>query len=251
MYLFWFLFFWILILFTDMIRRYAFLAWTVILVIPVLYFPFWLQHDKITYFFSLKFPLVLLGAVWFLMLRYTRLGNRKWPLVFLYSLTIINILAAVYHDYQSGYYLNTIAGVLLIFSFPNFNHIEIKGEYNKKELTWNIPFFWIFCYTLWNWSFCYSNWFLERKSMALILLVSIFFGIIKRKRWLEMRYYSLFLYMLTFYYDITFFRELHGPVSLNKELINFFQYTSLVCTFLYTIYFYVNVFKKFKKKELL
>jgi len=238
------LFLCVLMVFVWVVNRFSILAWIFFLLIPLFYFIFGFKGFDLPVFVYIKIFLVVTGMLWILFLRYSRIAKGRWPFFILYLIVLLNILVVVVYEQSIGIVFNTIAGIFLLLTLPNGNHIKIDKKSKTKDLLWDIPFLWIICYTLWDWSFCYSSYTVASKVFFVLLLAPIIFEVIKRKTYLQVRAYTLAFYLLLFLYQKTFLSALNATRQPNVILLATFEYLSFSCCLLYFGYF---MFKKYRK----
>lgn len=157
----------------------------------------------------------LAGVIGFMALRHIRgLDKNKFMLMFPPLILAINILEAVYRDFQcynihgmeNGLMIiggpwniiNGIAGILNIITISGWYGIFISKDKSRDMIWPDQLWFWIMAYNIWNFSYTY-NCISDRSFYAgLILLLSstIATFFIKKGAWLQHRAQCLALYAM-------------------------------------------------------
>lgn len=158
----------------------------------------------------------LAGVIGFMALRFIKgLDRNKFMLMFPAIILSVNILEAVYRDFEcfskagiveNGLYLlggpwniiNGIAGIINIVTITGWVCIRV-AKTKTKDMVWaDQLWFWIIAYDLWNISYCY-NCLSDRSFYAgflIILACTIAEFAIKRGAWLQHRAQTLALYAM-------------------------------------------------------
>lgn len=158
----------------------------------------------------------LAGVIGFMALRFIKgLDRNKFMLMFPAIILSVNILEAVYRDFEcfskagiveNGLYLlggpwniiNGIAGIINIVTITGWVCIRV-AKTRTKDMVWSDQlWFWIIAYDLWNISYCY-NCLSDRSFYAgflIILACTIAEFAIKRGAWLQHRAQTLALYAM-------------------------------------------------------
>lgn len=180
---------------------------TVILyfIIPIVLIPYWMNSGITHWFRWVKLYSVVFAAVWFTLVRFTKLGEYKFAKFIASAILCVNIGEAVTQDFSMGYMPNVLNAIGGVFSIITLSRWEAIGPDNTKEkdMIWpGMTVFWIIAYDIWNWTFVYLN-FPEHASYHLVVLLactlpSIF---IKKGTWLQARGFTLagwMIYLFTF-----------------------------------------------------
>lgn len=169
-----------------------------------------------TWFGVIKTYSALIGVIGFMLLRYTRLGKNRYALCFPVAILAINIIEAIYRDYEvfatfktlttdaAGLTLlggpwnlmNALAGVFLLLTMTGWTAIRIANT-KSRDMVWaDQLWFWIIAYDLWNVAYCYNCIATRAMYAGVALLISCtvaeFF--IKRGAWLQHRAQTLALF---------------------------------------------------------
>jgi len=157
----------------------------------------------------------LAGVLGFMALRYVKgLNQNKWMLIFPPAILAINILEAVFRDFEcynfsgivDGVYINGgiwnimngVAGILSIITICGWAGIFIGQDKNKDMLWPDQMWFWIIAYDIWNFAYVYNCIPDHSFYSGLILLLSCtipaFF--IKKGAWLQHRAQTLALWAM-------------------------------------------------------
>ncbi len=158
----------------------------------------------------------LAGVIGFMALRFIKgLDRNKFMLMFPAIILSVNILEAVYRDFEcfskagiveNGLYLlggpwniiNGIAGIINIVTITGWVCIRVAKTKTKDMIWADQLWFWIIAYDLWNISYCY-NCLSDRSFYAgflIILACTIAEFAIKRGAWLQHRAQTLALYAM-------------------------------------------------------
>lgn len=169
-----------------------------------------------TWFGVIKTYSALAGVIGFMLIRYTKLGNKKFAWYFPVAILAINILEAIYRDYEvfanfktmtvdaagivqlGGPWnlMNALAGVFLLLTMTGWVGIKVANT-KSRDMVWaDQLWFWIIAYDLWNMAYCYNCISTRAMYAGFALLVSCtvaeFF--IKRGIWLQHRAQTLALF---------------------------------------------------------
>lgn len=169
-----------------------------------------------TWFGVIKTYSALAGVIGFMLIRYTKLGNKKFAWYFPVAILGINILEAIYRDYEvfanfktmtvdaagivqlGGPWnlMNALAGVFLLLTMTGWMGIKVANT-KSRDMVWaDQLWFWIVAYDLWNMAYCYNCISTRAMYAGFALLVSCtvaeFF--IKRGIWLQHRAQTLALF---------------------------------------------------------
>ena len=169
-----------------------------------------------TWFGVIKTYSALAGVIGFMLIRYTKLGNKKFAWYFPVAILGINILEAIYRDYEvfanfktmtvdaagivqlGGPWnlMNALAGVFLLLTMTGWVGIKVANT-KSHDMVWaDQLWFWIIAYDLWNMAYCYNCISTRAMYAGFALLVSCtvaeFF--IKRGIWLQHRAQTLALF---------------------------------------------------------
>ncbi len=169
-----------------------------------------------TWFGVIKTLSALLGVVGFMLIRYTKLGEKKFAAVFPVAILAINIVEAIFRDIEvfttyktvtvdaagltllGGPWniLNALAGVFLLLTLTGWMSIRVANT-KSKDMVWaDQLWFWIIAYDLWNLAYCYNCLSTRAMYAGVALLVSCTAAelFIKRGVWLQHRAQTLALF---------------------------------------------------------
>ncbi|PWJ91251.1 hypothetical protein C7380_11159 [Oceanotoga teriensis] len=211
-----------LILINEITRRNKWISISVYIIMPIiLTMTVWPKTagagTSSGYWFAwVKTYSALIGVIGFMALRYIKkLENNKFMLLFPGLILSINILEAVYRDFEcfsktgiieNGLYMlggpwniiNGIAGIINILTITGWGYIRISRN-KSKDMVWaDQLWFWILAYGIWNISYCY-NAISDRSFYAgfiLILSCVIAEFFVKKGIWLQHRAQTLAIYTM-------------------------------------------------------
>ncbi len=169
-----------------------------------------------TWFGVIKTFSALAGVWGFMLIRYTKLGERKFAAIFPLLILVLNIAEAVYRDIEvfmnvktltvdeagltllGGPWnlLNAAAGVILMLTLTGWMGIKVAKN-KTRDMVWaDQLWFWIIAYDLWNAAYCYNS--ISTRSMyagmALLISCTVVELLIKRGVWLQHRAQTLALF---------------------------------------------------------
>lgn len=169
-----------------------------------------------TWFGVIKTFSALAGVLGFMLIRYTKLGNKKFTFFFPLAILAINIVEAIFRDIEvftnfktmavdeagltllGGPWniLNALAGVFLLLTLTGWMGIRVSKT-KSRDMVWpDQLWFWIIAYDLWNAAYCYNC--LSTRSMyagiALLISCTVAELFIKRGIWLQHRAQTLALF---------------------------------------------------------
>ena len=195
-----------LITLNELFRRKKLAAIGFFFVLPIIMIPLW-SSNGVTYWFKwIKVYSAVAGSVWFIFVRFTKIGVEKWSKMIVALILSANIIEAVVQDFSMGNLpniLNGIAGVLSIVTLF-YGWKEIGPDNSKeKDMIWEkMPLLWIIAYDVWNWTFVYLNFPGSASLQFIVILSSTIPAIfIKKGIWLQARAFTLaawFMYYFTF-----------------------------------------------------
>lgn len=167
-----------------------------------------------SWFHYAKLYASLAGCIGFMLIRYNwSLGKKKWFLFFPYAILAINILIAVFSDFESairgwntwwtssegvklygGYHniLNGLAGLLNIIGITGWLGIYVSKD--KRDMLWpDMIWLYILAYDIWNFAYTYNclpthSWYC---GVALLLAPTIATFFWNKGAWLQSRAHTL------------------------------------------------------------
>ncbi|MGL5066304.1 MAG: DUF5692 family protein [Sarcina sp.] len=177
-----------------------------------------------TWFGWVKVISALLGIYGFMLIRFTKLGQNKFAIIFPLAILAINISEAVYKEIEvfmqykeitvdsanlvvlGGPWniMNAIAGILCIITLTGFMKIRVSNDKSKDMIWADMTWIYIMGYTIWNMAYVYNC--VSTRAMyagvAILLAALIAEFIFKRGAWLQHRAQILALYaMFTLSFD--------------------------------------------------
>lgn len=189
----------------------------VALAIGVFYGPLGSPTGK-TWFGWVKVVSALAGVYGFMLIRFTKLGNKKFAAYFPLAILSLNIAEAVYREFQvfSMYktitvdpggvlvlggtwnIMNAVAGILTIVTLTGFVGIRVSKD-KSKDMVWpDMTWMYIIGYTLWNFAYVYNC--ISTRSMyagfGILLMAIVAEYVFKRGAWLQHRAQILSLYAM-------------------------------------------------------
>lgn len=174
-------------------------AWIIFIVFPIVLSYLWFQHSH-PLFAWIKMYSVLGGGIWLLILRDTKLCERRWARNIGAAILFLNILEATVTDFTSSQFTNGFNGILLLATLPGASAISTQGE-KTKVLMYQLTVPWILGYTLWNLSFILFHFPQYAGYHIAVLGVPLFALARHPAMWLQSRVFILAVYLM---YEFTF-----------------------------------------------
>ena len=189
----------------------------VLLAIGIFFGPLGSPTGK-TWFGWVKVVSALIGVYGFLLIRFTKLGTKKFAAVFPAAILSINIAEAVFRELeifvtyktltvdaggivvQGGPWniLNAIAGVFTIITLTGFVGIRVSKDKSRDMIWPDMTWPYVIGYTLWNYAYVYNG--ISNRSLyagfgilTAAVIAEYFF---KRGAWLQHRAQILALYTM-------------------------------------------------------
>ncbi|PKK95527.1 MAG: hypothetical protein CVV60_00860 [Tenericutes bacterium HGW-Tenericutes-5] len=210
-----------LILINELTRRSKVLSVVTYILIPILFTIFiWGKTDNENtsgnWFAWVKTYSALAGVVGFMAIRYfDKLQKKKWILLFPGLILSINILEAVFRDFEvfskanvveNGLTLiggpwniiNGIAGILSIITITGWFGIKVAKTKSRDMIWADQQWFWVIAYGVWNLSYVY-NCIPERAfyaGVALIFSSTLLSFFSTKGAWLQHRAQTLALWAM-------------------------------------------------------
>ncbi len=230
----------VLILLNEIFRRFKNISIIFYFVLPIVLIPLWSRYG-VTYWFKwVKVYSVVLASVWFILMRFTKLGTYKFAKLVAALFLAVNIGEAVTQDLSMGYLpniLNGIAGILSIATLF-YGWKEIAPDNSKeKDLIWSkMPLFWIIAYDIWNWVFVYLNFPGSASGQFMVLLSCTIPAIfIKKGTWLQARGFTLAAWFMYYFTFPRFTESMQLMVPRNNTLMLVVAIISIVANGIYGI----------------
>lgn len=171
-----------------------------------------------TWFGWVKVVSALIGVYGFLLIRFTKLGTKKFAAVFPAAILSINIAEAVFRELeifvtyktltvdaggivvQGGPWniLNAIAGVFTIITLTGFVGIRVSKDKSRDMIWPDMTWPYVIGYTLWNYAYVYNcistrSLYAGFGILTAAVIAEYFF---KRGAWLQHRAQILSLYTM-------------------------------------------------------
>ncbi|WP_225426971.1 DUF5692 family protein [Companilactobacillus kedongensis] len=168
-----------------------------------------------TWFHWVKVYSALAGCLGFMALRFIpKLQNNKWMLMFPPIILSVNIMEAVFRDFQvyglhgmvDGVFMNGgawnimngIAGIINIITITGWMGIIVSRD-KQKDMIWPDQIWpWIIAYDVWNFAYVYNcvgdHSFYAGAALLLSCTIAAFF--IKKGSWLQARAQTLAFWMM-------------------------------------------------------
>jgi hypothetical protein len=183
----------------DLFRRFNWFALLFFFIVPLAMIPVWLGSGIAIWFKWTKMYSVILAGAFICLMRFTRLGERRWARIVIALVLAGNILEACVQDASQGAvwnWLNAVAGLISILAIRGWKDIRISAS-KERDVVWeglDVP--WIIAYTVWNWTFVYFN-FPELGLIHVAVLAVPFLANLRRPgTWGQTRAYSLAAWMM-------------------------------------------------------
>lgn len=189
----------------------------VLLAIGIFFGPLGSPTGK-TWFGWVKVVSALAGVYGFLLIRFTKLGTKKFAAVFPAAILSINIAEAVFRELeifvtyktltvdaggivvQGGPWniLNAIAGVFTIITLTGFVGIQVSKDKSRDMIWPDMTWPYVIGYTLWNYAYVYNcistrSLYAGFGILTAAVIAEYFF---KRGAWLQHRAQILSLYAM-------------------------------------------------------
>lgn len=239
----------VLILLNEIFRRFKKISIIFYFVLPIVLIPLWSSYG-VTYWFKwVKVYSVVLASVWFILMRFTKLGNYKFAKLIAALFLAVNIGEAVTQDFSMGYLpnvLNGIAGVLSIATlFYGWKEMEADNS-KEKDLIWSkMTLFWIIAYDIWNWVFVYLNFPGSASGQFMVLLSCTIPAIfIKKGTWLQARGFTLAAWFMYYFTFPRFTESMQLMVPRNYMLMLSVAIISIAANGIYGILYLKRVFSE-------
>ncbi|KAB3530765.1 hypothetical protein F8154_13560 [Alkaliphilus pronyensis] len=171
-----------------------------------------------TWFAWVKVVSALAGVYGFMLIRFTKLGQKRFAALFPLGILSLNIAEAVYREFEvfatyktltvdpggvlvlggTWNILNGIAGILCILTLTGFGGIRVSKDKSRDMIWPDMTWMYIIGYTLWNYAYVYNC--ISTRSMyagfGILLAAVIAEFFFKRGAWLQHRAQILSLYAM-------------------------------------------------------
>lgn len=223
----------------ELFRRYKWAAYLFFGLIPLIMIPIWMDNGIVYWFRWVKLYSVVIACVWFVAIRYTKLGTFKFAVFIAAAFLAVNIFEAVTQDFSLGFLpntLNAIAGILSIITLSKWKNIG-PDKSKHKDMVWPaMTMFWIIAYDIWNFTFVYLN-FPAHAAFHFMVLLSCTLPILpKRGAWLQARAFTLGIWMMYLFTFGSFVDSVIVELPRNYNLMMFFAIFSIVANLAYALY---------------
>jgi hypothetical protein len=183
----------ILLVITAFMRK-NYKAANIIWIASLLTFPLWLNNVEGWFRWaktlSVLLPTIIVGLSRVATIenksgKFWELFQRQWVMWFLYGILFLNIMEATMKDFEMGYNLNALCGVILCLTIPypgkfwNVGKNMNKGGYGDLVVYTTIG--WNLLYTTWNACFVYGETGAYFASSLCIIFAAELYPIIKRR----------------------------------------------------------------------
>ncbi|WP_291648555.1 DUF5692 family protein [Clostridium sp.] len=247
----------VLIALNELFRRKKLAAILFFFILPIIMIPLWASNG-VTYWFKwVKVYSAVAGSVWFILMRFTKIGTKNWSKMIVAIILSANIIEAVVQDFSMGNLpniLNGIAGVLSIATLF-YGWKEIGPDNSKeKDMVWiKMPMLWIIAYDVWNWAFVYLNFPGSASLQFIVILSSTIPAIfVKKGTWLQARAFTLAAWFMYYFTFPRFTESVELLVPRNSIFMIGISLLSIILNLSYTIV-YIKRYKgepKIKIKEI-
>jgi hypothetical protein len=265
-----------LILINELTRRSKVLSVLIFILVPLLFTIFiWGKMDNENtsgnWFAWVKTYSALAGVIGFMAIRHIeKLQKNKWILLFPGLILSINILEAVFRDFEvfsktnvieNGLTLiggpwniiNGIAGILSIITITGWFGIKIAKTKSKDMIWADQLWFWIIAYGVWNLSYVY-NCIPERAfyaGVALIFSSTLLAFFSAKGAWLQHRAQTLALWAM---FTLTFpgydSLKAFNIVSTNSQVAKYILSISAIVINLAVLGYEIYMISKKKKNPI-
>lgn len=199
------------------VSLFMFVALPILLAIGIFYGPLGSPTGN-TWFGWVKVVSALAGVYGFMLIRFTKLGEKKFAAIFPLAILSINIAEAVYRELevfmtyktatvdaggilvQGGTWnlLNAAAGVLTIVTLTGFMGIRVSKDRSRDMIWPDMTWMYVIGYTLWNYAYVYNCISSRSLYAGFGILMAAFIAeyAFKRGAWLQHRAQILSLYAM-------------------------------------------------------
>ncbi|MCT4541944.1 MAG: DUF5692 family protein [Vallitalea sp.] len=229
-----------------------------------------------TWFGWVKVISALTGVYGFLLIRFTKLGDKKFAIIFPVTILSLNIAEAVYREFEvfatyktsvvdpagnlilggTWNLLNGISGILCIVTLTGFIGIKVSKD-KFKDMVWpDMTWIYIVAYTLWNFAYVYNC--ISTRSMyagfAILLAALISELFIKQGVWLQHRaqilsFYAMFALSVN-YQSVNAFRILPTYTESGLLTVSIIAFIFNIGALVFMVYTIVKSNKNPLKEEI-
>lgn len=225
----------------EVFRRFPKVAFIFFVPLPVAFAFIWAKiNPDVDWFFWSKLALIL-AITWILLaVRFTKFLNQKLGFILLYAFLVFNMLVAIIRQIMTGEMpdiFNAVAGMLILATLPRLSTFSIADN-QYKDLHWDISYFYIFAYTLWDFVYIYSVFPASAARMLIGLLAPLLISLWNRKHYFQARVITLAFYFFLIFTVPASENLLSTPNWDNPFAQSLLCYISFGYMVLYTSYYY-------------
>lgn len=163
------------------------------LLLPLLLTPWWLQMNDWPLFSWIKMYSIFAGV--------TLLGSRYWLkkkhlYIGVSILLVLNITEAIVYDTLGGYWMNALAGLLLIAPLCTKAWHRLHELEKNGQIHYHLTFTWVLAYTFWNFAFVLNHYPELIVRLSPTLFIPLIIALAKPGKWVEYRAVSFAAYYL-------------------------------------------------------
>ena len=222
-----------------------------------------------TWFGWIKVISALIGVWGFLLIRFTKLGEKKFAIYFPVTILSLNIAEAIYREFevfatykvmetdlggiliQGGVWniFNAIAGILCIVTLTGFMGVRVSKD-KSRDMVWpDMTWMYIVGYTLWNFAYVYNC--ISTRSMyagvGILLAALIAEFVFKKGVWLQHRAQILSLYAM---FSLSFDYQKNEAFQILPTYNEFWLYTISIIAFVFNLgVFTYIIYTSIKRKK--
>jgi len=222
-----------------------------------------------TWFGWIKVISALIGVWGFLLIRFTKLGEKKFAIYFPVTILSLNIAEAIYREFevfatykvmetdlggiliQGGVWniFNAIAGILCIVTLTGFMGVRVSKD-KSRDMVWpDMTWMYIIGYTLWNFAYVYNC--ISTRSMyagvGILLAALIAEFVFKKGAWLQHRAQILSLYAM---FSLSFDYQKNEGFQILPTYDEFWLYTISIIAFVFNLgVFTYIIYTSIKRKK--
>jgi len=221
--------------------RFRYLTYLVFTVLPIASLFFFISRSPDWFILAKFYTIVVYLLVIQVTKDFKKLDN-KWMYYAIFALLFINIFEATFRDFQNGFYINMVSGILLMVTIPSMKSMRVvKGK--TTNFLWDMPILWMLFYAFWNVSFVYSGYPHAGFIQIAVNMIPLLVGLVNPGLWLETRVITLAAHMVTYVYVKPYNMMMYLPIK--AEMMGFVVSLSTlhgitlglgIATLVYTIY---------------
>jgi len=229
-----------LLLAQEIFRRFPKFTVVVFVAAHMLLAPYWVEIGVKGWFLWTKAFSIIIGVIWFAVLRLTKWREARFYKIALYLFLLINIFEAVVKDALGGsmaHYFNAAAGILLMLTVNKIDSIGItKDKY--RDVSWSgMTLMWIIGYTIWNWTFIYLNLVQFSAQNLAVLGAPLLVAFFNKNIWLQARAVTLSAYIILTYSFPRLNPNMYSYHWVDNTVAYFLAEFSCIFMIIYAIFF--------------